>query len=51
MAMGSSVMRATTMPAMMLPCTRRRNSRNEQDRNNRKQRQLEDVFHVKSPDS
>jgi hypothetical protein len=40
-----------TMPAPMMMLRRTRHSRNQQHRNNRNQRQLEYVFHVKSPDS
>lgn len=47
----SAMMR--TMPAlamMMLPRARRSHSRNQHDRNDRNQRQFQNVFHVKSPD-
>jgi hypothetical protein len=50
MAPTSMVMRAMPgLVTMVLPRTRRSNQ--QQRRNNRNQRQLQNVFHVKSPDS
>jgi hypothetical protein len=45
------MVRAMPFAMMMLCRIRRSNTRNQHHRNDRNQNQLEDVFHVKSPDS
>jgi hypothetical protein len=44
------MMRAMPRFTMMMLLRRTRRSHNQQRRNNQNQRQLENVFHVKSPD-
>jgi len=46
-----SVMPVMPTAMMSLRSAGRRNSRNKQNRDNSKQSNLEDVFHVKSPES
>ena len=43
------VMRPMPFAMMVLRRLRRSNARNQHHRNDRKQRELENVFHVKSP--
>jgi hypothetical protein len=45
------VMRPMPFAMMVLRRLRRSDARNQHHRNDRKQRELENVFHVKSPDS